>query len=120
MTRYQVTPVWWPDGWEPCDPLDVPRCIRPARPPDGPGPQMDYRQAVAAVHGLNRQCLDHPGATWYVVSEAEDPPATAAAGPDIAGVLAGAAEPPLRVLFPEGGGRGDCSHCPAHGHPCAE
>jgi hypothetical protein len=73
---------------------------------------------VATVHGLNRQNLDHPGPTWYVVSEAEDPP-PAAATPNIEAVLAGTAEPPLRVLFPEGGGRGDCSHCPAHGHPCA-
>ena len=119
MGGYQVTAVWWPDGWEPRDPLDVPRCIRPARRAEDGGPRMDYRQAVAAVHGLNRQCLDHPGSTWYVVSEADDVPAVAGRG--IEAVLTAAAERPLRVLFPEGGGRGDCSHCPAgHAQPCAE
>jgi hypothetical protein len=119
MTRYRVTPLWWPDGWEPGDPLDVPKCVRPAHGQPASGPPMDYRQAVATIQGLNRQNLDHPGATWYVVSEAEEagsPPRV-----DIAGVLAGAAERPIRVVVPEGGSRGDCSHCPAgHGQPCTE
>ncbi|MGD0897317.1 MAG: hypothetical protein ABR915_05730 [Thermoguttaceae bacterium] len=118
MTRYRIKAVWWPDGWEPCDPLDVPRCLRPARRQGDPGPELTYEQAVATVRGLNRQNIDHPAATWYVISTADDP-----AGPaDPAGIeaaLAGAPEPPIRVVFPEGSGRGDCSRCPAHDLPCA-
>src|SRR5271169_3131851 len=93
--RCRVTAVWWPDGWEPCGELDV-----------------------ATVRGLNRQNMAHPGQTWYVLCEADEP--AAAAGPvGIEALLAGAAEPPLRVIFPAGSGPGDCSHCPAQGHTCA-
>ena len=24
---YKVTAIWWPDGWEPDSPLDVPNCV---------------------------------------------------------------------------------------------
>jgi hypothetical protein len=118
MAQYQVTAIWWPDGWEPCDPLDVPKCIRRPREPSDPGPQLSYERAVATVRGLNRQNIDHPGSTWYVVCEADDRPATADARPCIEAILAGE-ERPIRVVYPEGSGRGDCSQCPAHELPCA-
>jgi hypothetical protein len=108
MTQYQVAAVWWPDGWEPAGPLDVPNCLGRA-PESGPArPAMELAQAVATVRGLNRQNLDHPGALWYVVAERDEP----AAGH--------AEEKPLEVVRDvEGSGSGDCSHCPANRYPCA-
>jgi hypothetical protein len=104
MPEYQVAVLWWPDGWEPNSPLDVPNCIGWSG-ESRPGPKMTYDQAVTAVQGLNRQNMDHPGATWYVVAtEAE--------------AAEGSAD--LQVVYPkEGGGRGDCAHCPARSFPCA-
>jgi hypothetical protein len=104
MCDYQVATVWWPDGWEPNSPLDVPNCIGWV-PQPAASPRMSYEQAVAAVRGLNRQNMDHPGTTWRVVA-AEGEPAPEGQT--------------LQVVYPqEGGGRGDCSHCPAHSFPCA-
>lgn len=28
---YKVTSIWWPEGWEPKSPLDVPNCVWQAR-----------------------------------------------------------------------------------------
>ena len=110
MTQFQVTAVWWPDGWEPGSPLDVPNCLGRVAGQDVASPSVDLKQALATVRGLNRQNMDHPGTTWYVVTEADAPPSASA----------GAADRPLRVIEPvEGSGRGDCSHCPASSFPCA-
>jgi hypothetical protein len=100
MAEYQVAAVWWPDGWEPRSALDVPNCIGWVG-GAAAAPQMSYEQALTAVRGLNRQNMDHPGATWHVVAE-EGPTGAMQA-----------------VIHKEGGGRGDCSHCPAHDFPCA-
>jgi hypothetical protein len=118
MADYVVATVWWPDGWEPTTPLDVPKCL--SLPPEQTaGGRMTYPQAVAAVRGLNRQNMDHPGARWFVVAKVKDEPAAAggqAAGREAATIDADR----LEVVEPaEGSGRGDCSHCPAHHLPCA-
>ncbi len=115
---YRVIPIWWPDGWEPESPLDVPNCVSPVR-DRADERRMTYRQAVAAVNGLNRQCMDQPDTTWYVVTAIENEPALPTDSPDR---LEGrsAATRPVHVIRPERGGRGDCSHCPAHNLPCAE
>jgi hypothetical protein len=66
---------------------------------------MTYQQAVATVRGLNQQNMDRPGKTWYVLATASDE-----ASP----------EQKLEIVQTvEGGGKGDCSHCPAHHLPCA-
>ena len=31
MAEYLVTAIWWPDGWEPNTPLDVPKCLSHAQ-----------------------------------------------------------------------------------------
>ena len=109
MAGYLVTTVWWPDGWEPNTPLDVPKCLAQAR------EQMacelvTYPQAVATVRSLNQQNMDHPGATWHVVAKLADEPPPAVVDTRR-----------LEVVQPlEGGGSGDCSHCPAHHLPCAD
>jgi hypothetical protein len=101
MTQYRVTAVWWPDGWEPLGPLDVPNCIGRAPDEGKEKPLMGLSDALATVRGLNRQNMDHPGAVWYVAAEAD------------------ASEPLKVVRNAEGGGNGDCSHCPASSFPCA-
>ena len=68
---YKVTAIWWPDGWEPDSPLDVPNCVWQAQGPAG-GQWLSYPQAEATVLGLNRQCMDHPGTTWHVVVAVEN------------------------------------------------
>ena len=68
---YKVTAIWWPDGWEPHSPLDVPNCVWQAQGRVG-GECLSYPQAEATVLGLNRQCMDHPGTTWHVVVAVEN------------------------------------------------
>ena len=60
MAGYLVAAVWWPDGWEPGGPLDVPRCLAFVR-PEVPCNLMTHDQALATVRGLNQQNMDHPG-----------------------------------------------------------
>ena len=109
MAGYLVTSVWWPDGWEPNTPLDVPKCLSPAREQIA-CEVVTYQQAVATVRSLNRQNMDHPGATWHVVAKLPEGPPTAVIDTRRLEV----------VQAVEGGGSGDCSHCPAHHLPCAD
>jgi hypothetical protein len=120
MTQYAIVPVWWPEGWEPTDPLDVPTCLAPAGADLAAAPRMSLEQALAALRGLNRQNIEYPGAKWHVLGETGEASALAAlqtvqvAGP------AGTVEE-LRLLAPlSGGSRGDCSHCPAHHLPACQ
>jgi hypothetical protein len=103
MAQYEVAAVWWPDGWEPSGPRDVPNCIGWVS-ETGAAPPMSYEQAVATVEGLNRQSMDHPGSHWHVVASAGEGTADAVE---------------RHVVYSEGAGRGDCSHCPARTFPCA-
>jgi hypothetical protein len=113
MASYQVVSIWWPDGWEPQTPLDVPKCIRPLDPPASAA-TFTYQQAVASVSGLNRQNMAQPGTGWHVVT-ADD------AGPvPEGGVLVEGAPEGLHVVRAAGGTGGDCSRCPAHDFPCAK
>jgi hypothetical protein len=107
--EYRVVALWWPDGWEPAGPLDVPKCVFELH-PEAPVEPMPYDRALAAIRGLNRQNLDRPGTVWYVVAEARR---------EVEGGESGAGPGTLRVIYPEGSGRGDCSHCSAHEFPCA-
>ena len=109
MAEYLVTAIWWPDGWEPITPLDVPKCLAHAR-KEAACHWMSYEQAVATVRSLNRQNMDHPGATWHVVATVKG---EAAVGEETIDADR------LEVVTPAAdGGRGDCSHCPAEHLPC--
>ena len=81
---------------------------------------VPIRQAENTMRGLNQQCLDNPSTTWYVDNGR--------------GKRARIADHFLRsfrhgnhdrdsantVLRPKEGGRGDCTHCPAHEFQCAK
>jgi hypothetical protein len=114
MAAYLVTTVWWPDGWEPKTPLDVPTCLAQAREQVANEP-LSYEQALAIVRGLNQQNMDHPGATWHVVAGVKGPWVLPADG----GPAMIDARQVEVVAVPAGGSRGDCSHCPAKSFPCA-
>lgn len=117
---YRVAAIWWPTGWEPQSPLDVPNCVSKAQ-TDAGGQALTYPQALATVQGLNRQCLDHPGAMWYVLAAVENEPLSQTVSYDPAGTETTVVVRRLHVIRPEDdGGKGDCSHCPAHDHSCAK
>ncbi len=116
---YKVTAIWWPDGWEPSSPLDVPNCVWQARDQAG-GEWLSYLQAEATVLALNRQCMDHPGAAWHVVVATENEPSSRTVSYDPAGAETTVEVRPMHVIRPEQGGHGDCSHCPAGTFPCAK
>jgi hypothetical protein len=121
MTEYQIVSVWWPDGWEPQGPLDVPRCLLPSEAHLDDAPKMPFEQAVATLRGLNRQNMDHPGTSWCVLAEVggQDSARGTLEVVQVAG--SGGTTEEVRIVKPvEGGGRGDCSHCPAQHLPCAQ
>jgi len=116
---YKVAAVWWPTGWEPGSPLDVPNCVWQAESGSGAGP-MPYRRAVATVRALNRQSLDRAGTMWYVLVAVEHEPVSQTVAYDASGTETTVAVRRLHVVRPEsGGGKGDCTHCPAHSFDCA-
>jgi hypothetical protein len=116
---YVVTAIWWPDGWEPRSPLDVPNCVWQSHGRAG-GEWFSYSQAEATVLALNRQCIEHPGRTWYVVVAVEGEAVSRTVCYDPAGSETMTEVRRIHVIRPEEGGRGDCSNCPAHAFPCAE
>ncbi|MGA2033049.1 MAG: hypothetical protein ABSG68_12385 [Thermoguttaceae bacterium] len=118
MAQFQVITVWWPDGWEPNDPLDVPNCMWQAGEQTAEEP-MSLEQALATVRGLNRQNMAHPGAVWHAVGVVEDGSALSDDCGDSAEQFEDASGRSIRLLRPRGSGKGDCSHCPAHAFPCA-
>jgi len=116
---YKVTAIWWPDGWEPSTPFDVPNCVWRAQ-GDIEREQMTYRRALATVRSLNRQALDKAGPLWYVVVAVENEPVSKTVSYDPAGTETSVEVRRLHVVRCEQGSRGDCSHCPAHAFNCAE
>ena len=117
--RYRVMAIEWPDGWEPDSPLDVPNCVWQAREPTGE-PLRDYGSAEAAMLGLNRQCMDHPGTTWHVVIAVENEPLSRSVSYEPDGTEITAEVRRIHVIRPAQGGHGDCRHCPAGDLPCAK
>ncbi|HIQ23342.1 MAG TPA: hypothetical protein EYH34_19130 [Planctomycetes bacterium] len=118
---YHVRTLWWPDGWEPVTPVDVPACQSPAESQIDPE-VLTYQQAVAKVWALNQQSIHFAGSTWYVVVAVENEPAAPAPPPADRPKDRQSEEPmmrPLHVVQPEVGGPGDCSHCPARSLPCS-
>jgi hypothetical protein len=116
---YKVTAIWWPDGWEPHGPLDVPNCVWQAEGTAG-GQWFSYPQAEATVLGLNRQCMEHPGTTWHVVVAVENEAVSRIVSFDPAGTETTVEVRRMHVIRPEQGGHGDCSHCPANASACVK
>jgi len=115
---YQVTPIWWPDGWEPNDPLDVPNCVQQTEEPKG-SRWLEYPEAEATMLSLNRQCMDHPGRTWFVVVAIENEAVSRTVSYDAAGTETVVEVRCTHAVRPQKGRRGDCSHCPAGDLECA-
>jgi len=116
---YKVTAIWWPEGWEPNTPVDVPSCLWQAQ-SRNEQPPMSHEQAEATVRGLNRQCMDSPGTNWYVLIGVENESISRSISYDPAGIETTVEVRRMHVILPEGGGHGDCSHCPAHRFSCAK
>ena len=116
---YKVTSVWWPDGWEPQSPLDVPNCVWQAGGASG-GRWLSYPRAEATVLALNRQCMDHPGSVWHVVVAIENEAVSRTVCYDPAGTETTVEVRQMHVIRPLDGGRGECTHCPAHAFECAK
>jgi hypothetical protein len=116
---YKVTSIWWPDGWEPQSPFDVPNCVWQAQGQSG-GQLLSYPQAEATMLSLNRQSMDHPGTTWHVVLAVENEPVSRTISYNSVGTETTVEVRRMHVICPEGGGRGNCSHCPAHEFSCAK
>lgn len=116
---YKVMAIWWPEGWEPAGPLDVPNCVWKAQGEIGQE-QLDYPQAVSTIRGLNQQSMDQAATMWYVVIGVENEPLSQTVSYDPAGIETTTHVRRLHVIRPdEGGGKGDCSACPAHSFECA-
>lgn len=117
---YKVAAIWWPDGWEPSSPVDVPNCVRRMR-GEMDDEALTYPRATAVARGLNEQSLSHAGVMWYVVVGVENEAISRTVSYDPSGSQTMVEVRRLHVIRPEqGGGKGDCSHCPAHSFPCAE
>jgi hypothetical protein len=116
---YVVTPIWWPDGWEPHSPLDVPNCVWQAQGQAG-GELISYPQAEATVLSLNRQCMEHPGRTCHVVVAVENEAVSRTISYDPTGAEGMTEVRRIHVIRPQQGGHGECSHCPAHAFQCAK
>ncbi len=117
---YSVTSIWWPSGWEPDSPLDVPNCVWKSR-GDVADQRLTYPQALAIVRGLNSQGMAYADMLWYVIIAVENEPVAQSVAHDAAGAESTVEVRRLHVVRPEeGGGRGDCSHCPARSFRCAQ
>lgn len=117
---YKVASIWWPCGWEPDSPLDVPNCVWKSQ-GDVEDQRLTYPQALATVRGLNSQGMAYANTLWYVIIAVENEPVSQAVAYDAAGTETTVEVRRLHVVRPkEGGGRGDCSHCPAHSFRCAQ
>jgi hypothetical protein len=97
----------------------VPNCVwRALSEPDDV--QLDYPRAAATVRGLNQQVMDQAEKTWYVVVAIENEPLSQTTTTEPSGAATTVSLQRLHVVRPgEGGGKGDCSYCPAHTLSCA-
>jgi hypothetical protein len=116
---YKVTAIWWPVGWDPNSPLDVPNCVWRAHGQTAEE-AMTYPRALATMRSLNQQSIDHSGTMWYVVVAVENEPISRTVTYDPSGTETTVEVRRLHVIRSETGRRGDCSHCPAHGFDCAK
>jgi hypothetical protein len=115
---YKVAVIWWPDGWEPESPLDVPNCVWQSQGRDL-GKWTSYPQAETIVLALNRQCMAYAGATWHVVVAVENETVSRVVSYDPVGTETTVEVRRMHVVRPKHGGHGTCRHCPAHEFQCA-
>jgi hypothetical protein len=116
---YKVLPIWWPEGWEPESPQDVPNCLFQAK-QTAAEPAVSYQQAENTVLALNRQAMNWPGSTWYVVAAVENEPVAVTVSVDPQGLETTAQSRRMHIVRSQRGGKGNCDRCPAHSLPCAQ
>jgi hypothetical protein len=116
---YKVTAIWWPEGWEPNSPLDVPNCVWRSQGRTG-GQWLSYAEAEATVRGLNQQCIDNPSTTWYVIMAVENEAVSHTISYDPSGTETTVEIRRIHVIRPKEGGHGNCAYCPAHEFQCAK
>ncbi|MDD4788980.1 MAG: hypothetical protein PHO07_17560 [Pirellulales bacterium] len=116
--RYKVATIWWPTGWEPNSPLDVPNCVW--RTQGEPNDElMPYSRALATVQALNHQGMNVASSQWFVVIAVENEPISHTVSLDPSGTETTVKVRRVHLVRPERGGGGDCGHCPAHSSECA-
>jgi hypothetical protein len=116
--RYKIASIWWPPGWEPNSPLDMPLCICRTH-GTLQEDQLSYEQALATIQALNQQAMDRASTMWYVMLAVENEPVSRTISYDPAGLQTTVEIRRLHVAQPAGGGHGDCSHCPARSLDCS-
>ncbi|WP_347246562.1 hypothetical protein [Thermogutta sp.] len=116
--RYKIASIWWPAGWEPTSPLDMPLCICRTQ-GTLQEDQLSYEQALATIQALNQQAMDRASTMWYVMLAVENEPVSRTISYDPAGLQTTVEIRRLHVVQPAGGGHGDCSHCPARSLDCS-
>jgi hypothetical protein len=115
---YKVMAIWWPEGWEPNSPLDVPNCVWQSQSYSG-AQWLTYAQAEATVRSLNQQCLDNPSTTWYVITAVENEAISHTITYDPSGIETTVEVRRVHVIRPKEGGHGQCTYCPAGNTSCA-
>ncbi len=117
--KYRIASVWWPTGWEPSGPMDVPNCVLHAQsdPHDEP---CSYDRALTLVRALNQQCIDQASPFWYVVVADEAEPLSRTITFDSSGVETTVEVKRFHVVRSDPDGRGRCTECPARQFDCAK
>ncbi len=116
---YKVAAIWWPTGWEPKSPLDVPNCVWRAQ--GEPNEHLvTYQEAMATVQSLNHQGMSQAAARWYVVMAIENEPISHTVSLDPSGTETTVRVCKIHLVRADQAGHGDCSHCPAHSFDCAK
>lgn len=115
--RYKIASIWWPAGWEPLSPFDVPLCVCRTQ---GTLQEdvLTYDQALATMKALNLQAMDRASTLWYVMIAVENEPVSRSISYDPAGLQTTVEIRKIHIAQPAEGGRGDCSHCPARSLDC--
>ncbi|MGQ9771090.1 MAG: hypothetical protein ACUVQG_11095 [Thermogutta sp.] len=115
--RYKIASIWWPPGWEPVSPFDVPLCVCRTQ---GTLQEdlLTYEGALATMKALNQQAIDRASTLWYVMIAVENEPVSRSISYDPAGLQTTVEIRKIHIAQPAEGGRGDCSHCPARGLDC--
>ncbi len=118
---YRVLAIWWPTGWEPNSPWDVPRCAWRAPVADQSADPMDYQKAFATVGALNRQSIDRASPLWYVIVAVQNEPLSRTVTFDSLGMETTVEVRNAHIVVPEeDSARGDCSFCPARALDCSQ
>jgi hypothetical protein len=115
--RYKIASIWWPAGWEPVSPFDVPLCVCRTQ---GTLQEdlLTYDQALATMKALNQQAMDRASTLWYVMIAVENEPISRSISYDPTGLQTTVEIRKIHIAQTAEGGRGDCSHCPARGLDC--